>query len=248
MSDDYQNAWGCFLFPEEKTQQSASNHDNSVTDLGKLQKLVNKTCKPYQFVNTFASGSQAMQWCMTTATFMRIDSLLVGCGNYISGDNMAILQNLSSLEHTKDGVGRIQTENMHREGINHTTALPYYIDCEDETWKELEKDCLDEIHSRCLYAKTQDTPIQVIVLELILASTGAMLSKFFLKDFAKLSTHHNFVFIVDEVLTSGRTGTVLYTQQMPEEFQKRVYFIAMGKWLGMGVVVYNQDIHYDYAF
>jgi hypothetical protein len=76
-----------------------------VDDFKKLKLMINNMCKPYQFVNTFASGSQAIQWTMTTASFMRIDSILIGCGNYVSGDNMTILQHLSSSDETPDGVG-----------------------------------------------------------------------------------------------------------------------------------------------
>eukprot|EP00957_Ditylum_brightwellii_P136166 10384753-Ditylum_brightwellii.AAC.1 len=45
---------------------------------------------------------------------------------------------------------------------------------------------------------------------------------------------HNFYFIIDEVITTGRTGTSLYTLQMPKVFVDRVMYIALGKWLGMG--------------
>ena len=248
MSDNYQNSWGRFLFPEDKTRQHASSHHQSVDDFKKLESMINNMCKPYQFVNMFASGSQAIQWTMTTASFMRIDSILIGCGNYVSGDNMTILQHLSSSDETPDGVGRIKTEGMHDEGIKHTIALPYYIDYDKEKQEEMENKCLEQIHHRCLYALTQKLPIKVIMLELILANTGGRLSESFLKKLALLSIHHDFVFIVDEVLTSGRTGTVLYTQQMPEEFQNRVHYIAMGKWLGMGCVVYNNILHSQQNF
>eukprot|EP00957_Ditylum_brightwellii_P169751 12920904-Ditylum_brightwellii.AAC.1 len=48
---------------------------------------------------------------------------------------------------------------------------------------------------------------------------------------------HNFYFIVDEIITAGRTGTVMYTLQMPKAFIDRVMNIALGKWLGMGAVL-----------
>ena len=36
---------------------------------------------------------------------------------------------------------------------------------------------------------------------------------------------------------AGRTGTILYTLQMPKAFIDRVMYIALGKWLGMGTVL-----------
>eukprot|EP00957_Ditylum_brightwellii_P137225 10462686-Ditylum_brightwellii.AAC.1 len=48
---------------------------------------------------------------------------------------------------------------------------------------------------------------------------------------------HDFYFIVDEIITAGRTGRVLYTFQMSKAFIDRVMYIALGKWLGMGAVL-----------
>jgi hypothetical protein len=88
------------------------------------------------------------------------------------------------------------------------------------------KDCLSTVGKK---------PITVLVLELILQFTGATLRPCFLEKLATLSEKHNFYFIVDEILTAGRTETILYTQQMPQTFQDRVQSAIIGKWLGMGV-------------
>eukprot|EP00957_Ditylum_brightwellii_P123885 9443893-Ditylum_brightwellii.AAC.1 len=48
---------------------------------------------------------------------------------------------------------------------------------------------------------------------------------------------HDFYFIIDEIITTGRTGTILYTLQMPKAHIDRAMFIVLGKWLGMGVVL-----------
>ena len=52
---------------------------------------------------------------------------------------------------------------------------------------------------------------------------------------------HDFYFIIDEIITAGRTGTILYTLQMPKAFIDRVIYIALGKWLGMGAVLCNTE-------
>jgi hypothetical protein len=73
------------------------------------------------------------------------------------------------------------------------------------------------------------------------------LSDKFLTKLGKLSSHHNFFFIVDEVLTCGRTGEFLMTNSMPDSFQSRVQYIATGKWIGMGLVLAGKDLHCGYG-
>eukprot|EP00957_Ditylum_brightwellii_P012803 967727-Ditylum_brightwellii.AAC.1 len=48
---------------------------------------------------------------------------------------------------------------------------------------------------------------------------------------------HDFYCIIDEIITAGRTGKILYTLQMPKAFIVKVMYIALGKWLGMGTVL-----------
>eukprot|EP00957_Ditylum_brightwellii_P200492 15284429-Ditylum_brightwellii.AAC.1 len=48
---------------------------------------------------------------------------------------------------------------------------------------------------------------------------------------------HDFYFIIDETITAGRTGIILYTLQMPKAFIDRVMYIALGKWLDIGAVL-----------
>eukprot|EP00957_Ditylum_brightwellii_P209771 15363185-Ditylum_brightwellii.AAC.1 len=59
---------------------------------------------------------------------------------------------------------------------------------------------------------------------------------------------HNFYFIIDEIITTGRTGTILYTIQMTNAFIDRMMHIALGKWLGMGAVLcfmeHVENVHF----
>jgi len=242
MSDDYQNYWGRFLFQEKKTAVKQSEHILSSQSLTNLRNLFDEHCGPFKFVNTYSSGTQALLWCMTTSTFMHLDRLLIGCGSYVLGDNNCALTHLST-STLQDGHGRIKCDEceLHPEAKSHTIALPYFIDKNETSLTRLEEECLRELHERCLYAELNETPIKVLMLELILVATGATLSTSFLNKLAQLSIHHNFYFIVDEIITSARTGTLLYTQQMPTTFVDRVLYIALGKWLGMGVVLCNAN-------
>eukprot|EP00957_Ditylum_brightwellii_P000899 71860-Ditylum_brightwellii.AAC.1 len=38
---------------------------------------------------------------------------------------------------------------------------------------------------------------------------------------------HDFHFIIDEIITAGRTDTILYSLQMPKAFIDRVMYIAL---------------------
>ena len=238
MSDNYQNYWGRFLFQETKTAIKQSSHETSTSSFNRLKNSFEVKCDPFKFINTFSSGTQALQWCMTTSTFMRIDQLLIACGSYISGDNNSVLTNLGTSDMINK-YGRIRCENLHPEAMSHTIALPYFIDATDTRVETLESDCLEELHSRCLNAKLTGSPIKTVVMELILNITGATLSDSFLEKLAELSKIHNFHFIIDEIITAGRTGTILYTLQKPQSFIDRIMYIALGKWLGMGVVLCN---------
>ena len=231
---------GTLPFSRKKTKSKQSSHSHSPESFKKLKRSFNNTCKPFKFINTFSSGSQALQWCMSTATFMHVDRLLIACGSYILGDNNSLLTHLGSSAETNN-YGRIKCTELHPETELHTIALPYFIDANDERLETLEKECLNEIHSRCLYAKMKQDPIKAMVLELILNCTGGILSHHFLGKLAILSKMHDFYFIIDEIITAGRTGTFLYTLQMPKAFIDRVIYIALGKWLGMGAVLCNTE-------
>ena len=96
MSDNYQNYWGRFLFKETKTAIKQSSHETSTSSFNRLKNSFEVKCDPFKFINTFSSGTQALQWCMTTSTFMRINQLLIACGSYISGDNNSVLTHLGT--------------------------------------------------------------------------------------------------------------------------------------------------------
>ena len=95
---------------------------------------------------------------------------------------------------------------------------------------------LSHISSR--YKNTR--PTKVLFLEIMLSGNGAELSDRVLERLGQLSRHHNFSIVVDEILTGGRCGTMLLTQQAPGSFQERVTHITMGKWLQAGLVLSSE--------
>eukprot|EP00957_Ditylum_brightwellii_P115517 8811232-Ditylum_brightwellii.AAC.1 len=61
MSDDLYNSFGCFLIPEHQTQVQPVLHANIQASMNALIKIVNDNFVPFKFINTYASGSQAVQ-------------------------------------------------------------------------------------------------------------------------------------------------------------------------------------------
>ena len=53
----------------------------------------------------------------------------------------------------------------------------------------------------------------------------------------ELAHLHEFGIVVDEIMTSGHTKTMLSTMETPKIFQKSVEFITMGKWLKCRMVL-----------
>ena len=74
-------------------------------------------------------------------------------------------------------------------------------------------------------------------MEITLASNGSTVSDRALTILGHLAHLHDFGIVVDEIMTGGRTKTMLSTMEKPKIFQKSVEFITMGKWLKCGMVL-----------
>ena len=79
--------------------------------------------------------------------------------------------------------------------------------------------------------------VTCILLEITLASNGSTVSDRALTILGELAHLHEFGIVVDEIMTGGRTKTVLSTMEKPKIFQKSVEFITMDKWLKCGMVL-----------
>lgn len=83
-----------------------------------------------------------------------------------------------------------------------------------------------------------------LFFELMLAGNGAILSDRSLSKIAILSRKHNFTIIVDEIMTGGRTGTLLLLETKAIDFIQCVSHVTLGKWCRCGIVLVspNQNI------
>jgi hypothetical protein len=83
------------------------------------------------------------------------------------------------------------------------------------------------------------------LLELMLASNGTTLSDRFLTMLGKLASCFGIRFIVDEIMTAGRTGKMLMLLHKPEEFQSQVTHVTLGKWTQKGLVLVTREFYED---
>ena len=170
---------------------------------------------------------------------------LIATGSYVSGDG-GPLQSWSTSSYTSqnDPSGITTPDLVANEFTrSHTIALPYAIKgvFDVKTMHTYENECLDELNVRCWMARMMGTPYKCILLELMLASNGASLSDRALSRLAALAEKHNLDFIVDEIMTGGRTGSILMLDSKPKAFTDRVSHVTLGKWLQVGIVLESSN-------
>ena len=107
----------------------------------------------------------------------------------------------------------------------------------DDNLRKYENECLEHLHILCLYNKVMKNKVTCILMEITLASNGSTVSDRALTILGELAHLHDFGIVVDEIMTGGRTKTMLSTMEKPKIFQKSVEFITMGKWLKCGMVL-----------
>ena len=236
VEDDLENKRGQFLVPEDAVKEP--KYEDSDKFLHELQCKVNIVCNPFRLVHISTSGSDANGWAICKLTDVNRKKCLFACGSYVAGEDNGLFSPFSTSKITEAKFCFIDTD-PHSLACEQTVPFPYHIPCEgcDSSLLDLEMKCLNEIHTRCLLSKSQNSSITCVFFEIILQATGAKISERFLKKLAKLSVHHKFHFIVDEILTGARTGTMTMTETLSDEVKERVKYITLGKWPGIGMIL-----------
>lgn len=244
MSDNCQNDWGCIL----AVCSTKRCGDSSYADERILRDKISVTFnKKFVLAKVASSGSDANMHAVMAATYGDTNALLVAAGSYVAGDG-GTMQSMSSSDFSlKIGVSGIArpTKVTNTFTRSHTLALPYCIEgtLNPKAQKIYENDCAKMLHYRCLVAKVKNSPFRAILLELMLASNGASLSDRFLIMLGKISKAFGISVIVDEVMTSGRSGKMLMLQHKPNDFQECVTHITMGKWTQKGLVLVSEQFY-----
>ena len=245
MKDDLANDWGTMLATNsgsKKRQKTVSG--NIGKGKHKFYDAVHKDCEPFCLHRLFTSGSDANAWAISAATNLKQQNCLFGIGTYVGGDWGPFERMSTSKEDTSlrlcwlSDPDKITNDEQKKMAI----ALPYHVKNEEfgsDEIEKLENECLCEVHRQFLIKKAMGNDEITVILEIMLGGNGGNLSDGFLRRFGKLAEKHNVKIIVDEVLTGGRNGTMLFCQTLPEEFVSQVCYVTMGKWTGCGMVLFN---------
>ena len=223
--------------------------------LGELKELLkSSTNNIFSLQKCMLSGSDYNMWAAVEVCSQKdAGKIMYAVGLYISGNNSA-QQEFSTMNYSGDStLGYISDptndEDCNYKARHNTLPLPYYIVDRDEAYKAV---CLEQIWIILTTQKINGTPIVGIVMELILAGNGGILSKEFLKKLGKLGKLMEFKIIVDEILTWGRCSEkhillVLDSRIVPQEFLDIVSHVTIGKWGNLGIVLCQPKLKFNYC-
>jgi len=247
MADDLANVWGIDLCLPDRFSRSlrspslpralaASEGNHSTNFTGLIAAETNQ----FTFERVSICGSQANSWAIDDATNHNASLCLFAAGSYVAGDGSA-LQSYSTSEFALGADLAFITppkEVKNPAARANTVPLPYHIPgvLKPNELMAYEDACLQAVHIRLCWAKMRRKPFKALLLELMLAGNGAVLSNRALVSIGKLAAHHQLGVIVDEIMTGGRTGTMFFLLSKPLSFQAAVTHITFGKWSRMGMV------------
>lgn len=261
MCDWLDNNWGANLFFDNE-QRLRRNNSRNVGKFDEFALYVKTDLKSkYELHSIHQSGSCANLYAISEARNILgyEQEVLVGIGNYLSGDILSSWStSMLSVNDQMSSIKEIDQCDLYTQMKN--LPLPYYIhtihsseflikknnDLVKDSYGNLltiekyEDMCLHVIHQRIIFAILQEKKIGVILMELILASNGATLSKRFLKKFGLLCKQFHVNVVVDEIFTAGRTvvNDLLYCDShCPPEFLEVISHVTLGKWLDAGIVL-----------
>lgn len=232
-----ENNWGANLVFE------CSKTKRNVHSFIKFDGIVRTSVPGFCLDRLVASGTEANAYAVDKLTSRNWDTLLVGMGSYVGGDED--LQPYSS-----SGFSRKQQLSLPKSPMDNTTsalcarqtvALPYHIPFDGMDTKRLiahEENCLRALHRKLLVATLAGKPFRALLMEFILGGNGGELSKRFLLQLAPLLVHFDIGVVADEVLTSGRVGPdMTVTTGLPTDFSNQVKYITCGKFTACGLVI-----------
>jgi hypothetical protein len=245
MSDDLANTWGTDLVILTKSDERIYGGYSKELELDEFKRIIE-----FHFDSEFLlhevcqDGSTANLHAINNATLGNSSCCYIAAGSYVSAAD-AVLQNLSTSDfaiNSSFSTIRLPDSFDTPFVMQHIVALPYYIigTMEDSVIEKYEDECFRVLHEKCMIMRIKNEPMKCIMLELMLAGNGAQLSDRALLKLAVLSIKHDFRFIIDEIMTGGRTGSMLYLHNKPALFIERVSHVTLGKWIKVGLVLVSK--------
>jgi hypothetical protein len=244
--DDLHNKWGMNLVVLSKTDRKLHNSQSTVNLNDEFKRIVSNSFRnKFHLQGVVANGSSANIFAIIDSTKGDTGRCLVAAGSYLCSSN-SYLCNLATSEFKLNSpLSLIREPSDHDDLFVRKTiiALPYHIEgaingAELEKYEDI---CLFKLHEKLLLYRIERQPITSLFLELVLAGNGASLSDRTLSKIATLSKRHDFKIIVDEIMTGGRTGTMLLLQTKPDDFIKRVSHVTLGKWCQCGIILVSSE-------
>lgn len=250
--DDMWNEWGCKLAIDANSDCSKRKM-NKITHSSKLelqsfgQRIAKDLEGKYYLSRVCICGSDANLHALFTITGGNTDLCLIAAGSYVAGD-AGTMQSMSTSTYIAPmGPAGITDPSAVKCNFTktHTVALPYSIPgvMEMDDLTVYEDQCLQRLHLMCLQARMKGRAYKCIMLELMLAGNGACLSDRALLMLGVIAKRHDFKFLVDEIMTGGRTGTMLMLDTKPKVFRDQVSLVTMGKWLQAGIVLETKNFY-----
>lgn len=244
--DDLANVWGTNLVNMTKSDEREFGGYSKELEYDEFKRIIsNHFSKEFLLHKICLDGSSANLLAIIDATFGNTSCCYIAAGSYLSAAD-AVLQNLSTSDfYMNSSFSIIRIPDLYDTPFSRQqiVALPYHIEG-TMLLADLEKyedKCIRVLHEKCMIMRIKGSPMKCILLELMLAGNGAILSNRALEQLAFLSIKHDFKFIVDEIMTGGRTGTMLYLHKKPLLFVERVSHVTLGKWMQVGMVLISKQ-------
>ena len=159
------------------------------------------------------------------ATKSDVKKALFPVGSYVSGDCHTLQTFSTSILMTNGWAQLMQPEDFDGNFISQIVVFPYHIHgtITGIELEEFENICKCSLVTLLLIHFLNGKPIRCILMETILACNGATLTDSFFNYLASLCNKLSISIILDEILTCGRTGTMLHWEKLPVNFKNRLH-------------------------
>ena len=248
MSDDLHNNWGVNLCLVTKRDERTYSSESSELLYDEFKRMISNFFDDnYVLHKVTTDGSSANIFSILEATKGDTTRCLIAAGSYLCSDYTVFHNLITSEFYLSASLSVIREPDEHDDCFTCRSiiALPYAIPgtIKKSRLNAYEDDCLKSLHKKLLFYRIMGKHIKAVFLELVLAGNGASLSDRALEMIAVLAKKHDFTIIVDEIMTGGRTGSMLHLLTKPTNFIKCVSHVTLGKWPKCGLILVTKE-HY----
>lgn len=246
MSDNLHNHWGTHLFILTKSDKTRYSSQSTIGLDDEFKRIVSNTFQNrFHLQKVCECGSSANVFAIIDSTYGDTGRCLYAAGSYLSSA-ASVLCNFATSQFQINSPLSLIRDPTDRDTLSvrkAVIALPYYIigsikGTELEAYEDL---CFSTMHEKLLLYKVQGKRTKTLFLELMLAGSGATLSDRALRIITSLSIKHDFKIVVDEIMTGGRTGSLLLLLTKADAFINRVSHVTLGKWCQCGIILVSSE-------